>query len=341
MEALVHSLVSGKSLWILVPIAVAALALLAKGADVLVEEAVNLSSRWGIPKALIGATIVSLGTTLPEAAVSVAAAIGGNSGLAMGNAVGSVITDCGLILGLAALIAPLPIERKTVNRQGWIQVGTGVLLVVAVFPFSSPSTVFSGGGLLSQGTGFVFLGLLVAYMYSTIRFSRKADGETLDFAETVHESGDSGFVAFLKLGAGIALVIVSSQLLIPTVEEIATRIGVPEAVIAATLVAFGTSLPELVTALSAVRKGHGELALGNVIGADILNVLFVAGASAAVTRGGLLVEPRFFILLFPGMLCLFLAFRMGVYVSKGTLGRGFGVVMISIYGAVMLGSYLI
>ena len=112
------------TIWLFVIIAIT-LYLLGKGADLLVEEAVTLSTRWGIPQTLIGATIVSLGTTTPEATVSVLAAVQGDPDIALGNAVGSIICDTGLILGTAALIAPLPLNRKIVNRQGWLQLGAG------------------------------------------------------------------------------------------------------------------------------------------------------------------------------------------------------------------------
>lgn len=114
----------------------------------------------------------------------------------------------------------------------------------------------------------------------------------------------------IKLVIGIALVIVSSKVLIPSVEIAAIRIGIPQSVIAATLVAFGTSLPELVTAITAVRKGHGELAVGNIIGADILNVLFVIGSAAAVTKEGLLVPTNFYKLQIPTMLIVLVAFHI-------------------------------
>ena len=125
---------------------VASLLILGKAADWLVDEAVVLSERSRIPKVVIGATVVSLGTTTPEAAVSVLAAVQGRPGLALGNAVGSIICDTGLILGLACVIAPLKLDRKIVNRQGWIQLGAAVALVVGTFPWLSSGAVFSSGG---------------------------------------------------------------------------------------------------------------------------------------------------------------------------------------------------
>lgn len=338
MEAWIHDLVVGLPLWGLLAVIAACLFVLAKGADLLVAEAVALSERWGVPKVVIGATIVSLGTTLPEAAVSVLAALQGNPNLALGNAVGSIITDCGLILGLCALLSPLPLERRVVNRQGWIQIGAGVALVFFCIPWVSPGTMFAAGGNLPQWAGFIFVGALVVYLVGTIIGARRSRDVGIEVPEV--ESSSTGRTLLL-LFTGVVLVLGSSHVLIPTVEVTALRVGVPEAVIAATLVAFGTSLPELVTCLAAVRRGHGELAVGNVIGADILNVLFVAGLSAAVTTGGLDADPRFFRLLFPGMLALLVVFRVGVIFQKDRLGRGFGAALLGIYLAVTGLSYLL
>jgi cation:H+ antiporter len=325
-------------LWIVV-----CLFLLGKGADLLVVEAVALSERSGIPKIVIGATIVSIGTTAPEAAVSVLAAIQGNPGLALGNAVGSVICDTGLILGLATIIAPLTIDRRLVNRQGWIQLGAGLLLILACVPFFSstlnPSGIFSTGGNLPQFMGFVFLALLLAYLWISVRWSRQAGSVNLE--EFEGESAQRpNVLVILKLIGSIIIVVGSARLLIPGVTEAAVRLHVPDSVIAATLVAFGTSLPELVTAVTAARKGHGELAIGNVVGADILNVLFVAGAAAAVTGGGLDAGPHFFRLLFPAMLGVLIVFRVGILASGDQMKRGFGFVLLIVYGLVTVLSYL-
>jgi len=328
------------TIWLFVIIAIT-LYLLGKGADILVDEAVTLSTRWGIPQTLIGATIVSLGTTTPEAAVSVFAAVQGDPDIALGNAVGSIICDTGLILGTAALIAPLPLNRKIVNRQGWLQLGAGFLLVIACLPFGSLGTAFSEGGRLPQVMGFVFLILLAAYMWQSIRWSRDADSDsTMEIDHTHDESANTALVV-VKLLFGILLVVASSSVLIPAVKIVAERVRVPESIIAATLVAFGTSLPEFVTAVTAARRGHGALAVGNVIGADILNVLFVAGAAAAVTGGGLEAPTHFFRLLFPLMLFILVVFRVGIFVSGDSLKRPFGVILIAAYLFVTILSYKI
>ncbi len=334
MEAWIHHIIEGLPLYALFLVIVVTLYTLGKGADWLVEEAVILSVRWGVPKVLIGATIVSLGTTTPEAAVSVLAAIKGNPDFALGNAVGSIICDTGLILGTAALIAPLPLNRRIVNRQGWLQLGAGVLLVV--------SCLFVGteGRHLPQFMGFAFLVLLIAYMWQSIRWSRDVDQDAVTEEVESAEGNANALFVVLKLVFAIAVVVASSWILIPAAKETAIRLHVPQSIIAASIVALGTSLPEFVTAVTAARRGHGELAVGNVIGADILNVLFVAGVSAAVTRGGLVAASHFFFILFPTMLFILVVFRIGIFTSGDTLKRPFGVVLIAAYVAVMVVSYV-
>ena len=337
MEELLADWFQGLNGFLLAAVIVASIAALGRAADWLVNEAVALSQRSGIPKVVVGATIVSLGTTTPEAVVSVLAAVQGRPGLALGNAVGSIICDTGLILGIACLISPLKLDRRIVNRQGWIQFGSGILLVLGCLPFSHLTSAFTVGGNLSRGLGFVFLALLAAYLWMSVRWSRNGlptenDDKRIDPAPIP--------VLLLKITAAIAVIVGSSWVLIPAVGEAAQRLNVPESIIAATMVAFGTSLPELVTAVAAARKGHGELAVGNVIGADILNVLFVAGAAAAVTPAGLNAPSHFFTLYFPFMLLILTVFRIGIRFSKDHLRRPFGFVLLASYLAVTAAGYL-
>ena len=314
---------------------------LGKGADWLVDEAVILSTRWGLGKAVIGATIVSIGTTTPEAAVSVLSALQGEPGLALGNAVGSIICDTGLILGLASLIAPLPLNRQLASRLSNVQVGAGILLVLGCFPWASPAKVFTQGGTLPQLVGVVFVILLALYIYQSIRWASAIGANADNDGEEMDTEAAGAFGTLLKLIGSIAIVVVSAQILIPTVIEIADRIRVPEHIISATLVAFGTSLPELVTAITAVRRGHGELAVGNIIGADILNVLFVAGVSASATKGGLEAAGQFFQFLFPAMLFILIVFRCGIFVSGDQLKRPFGIVLVGTWLLVTILSYVL
>ncbi len=318
------------------------LATLSKGADMLVDEAVTLSVRWGIPKVVIGATIVSLGTTLPEATVSVAAAMGGNPDIAVGNAIGSVICDSSLIIGIASMIRPLPVHRSTTDRQSWLQLGAGLLLVLVALPWSHLSELFYIEGRIPQWIGMVFLVLLLIYLYLTFK---RAKSGTLDSVDIDHEASEQDKAAMpyviMKLAIGLGLIIVSSKVLLPTIEETARRVGIPQSIIAATLVAFGTSLPELITAIQASRKGHGELAVGNVIGADILNILFVIGAAAAVTPEGLVVPPYFFWFHIPFMLLILIVFKLFLTLGRPLIGRREGGVMFLLYIAYTVLGYIL
>lgn len=319
-------------------IAVAVISL-GKGADLLVDEAVELSLRSGIPKVVVGATVVSMGTTAPEAVVSVLAAIQGEPGLALGNAVGSIICDTGLILGAACLISPLAIDRKLVNRQGWIQFGCGVLLVVASLAGAEWTGIFEQGGNLPQVGGFLFLVLLAVYMIWSIKMAKNSTGSAAS-EEDIEVSNQSLGIVLVRLFAAIAVVVVASSFLISAATELAEQWNVPESLIAATLVAFGTSFPELVICVGAARKQQGELAVGNIIGADILNVLFVAGAAAAVTPAGLDADAHFFKLQFPAMLFVLIVFRAGIFFNRtGKLSRSFGLVLVAAYLAVTIFSY--
>jgi cation:H+ antiporter len=331
VEAWIAGIVEQLPLVVLLAIIAVSLAILVRGADLLADEAVSLSVRWGVPKILIGATIVSIATTLPEAAVSVLAAIQGAPGLALGNAVGSIIADTGLILGLAAIVGTIPVDQRLVGRQSWIQLASALLLVLVCVPFLSLGQIWQVGGRLPQAVGIAFLVLLALYLWRSITWSREAPPDAADDSTVTIDKDVRPAIALLLLLLGVVMVLGGSQLLIPAVQETALRLRIPEAIIAATLVALGTSLPELVTAITAVRKGHGELALGNVLGADVLNVLFVSGAAAAVTRGGLEVPPQFFTLFFPSMLFVVIVLRIGIGRTSHRLSKTFGAVLVGAY----------
>ena len=317
--------------WALAVAIAVSIAVLGKSADRLVETAVALSLRWGVPSVVVGATVVSLGTTTPEAGVSVLAALKGEPGLALGNAVGSIICDTGLILGAACVLSPLPFDRSVANRQGWVQFGCGLLLVACCMPWLSLGSALTAGGRLAQASGWVFLVLLAGYLYWSVRLARRAAADAPPDARAADELRSLA-VLVVYLTAAVAVVVAASSVLIAAATEMAERIEVPPSIIAATLVAFGTSLPELVIVLTATLKGQGALAVGNVIGADILNVLFVAGAAAAVTPGGLFVNPHFFTLQFPAMVFVLTVFRVGTLTARdGMLRRPFGYMLLAAY----------
>lgn len=328
MDAFIHSFITPLPLAALFAIIVVSLLTLSKGADLLIDEAVAISAKLRIPKAIIGATIVSLGTTLPEVSVSVLAAINGNPDLALGNAVGSIIADTGLIMGLAAMISPIAIDYKSIKFQSWIQLISAAMIVIFSIPFFSKGST----GVITQPMGIFFVICLVAYLYWSFKNSKNAQDNLIDEHVHVHEQ-ENVVKQFLLLVAGMTIVIMSSKFLIPAVELTALKIGIPQSIIAATLVAFGTSLPELTTSIKSVLRGHGDLAVGNIIGADILNVLFVVGLSAAVTPIGLAVPQNFYSLHYPAMMIILIAFRYFTINKKHRISR--------LEGGFLFGMYMI
>lgn len=286
------------------------LALLFKGADWLVSGAVQLAYRTGLPKIMIGATIVSLGTTAPEVFVSVLAAWTGNPGLALGNGVGSIIADTGLVLGVACLMSPIPLNRFILERTGWFQVGSACLLV---FLACLQWYFTAGTPVLDRWVGFLFLGLLLLYIRLSYHWAKQDKSQLAqDMPDQVSQRGTLYSLGLLL--TGLFLVLGSARLLIPAASEMAVRLGVPQDVIAASVVALGTSLPELVTAITSVRKGYPEILVGNIVGADVLNCLFVIGASAAAKP--LAVPASFYLLHFPVLLIILFSFRIFISLDK-------------------------
>jgi len=334
--------------WLLYLIALVGMVGVVKGADWLVEGAVGLAARLGMPKVIIGATIVSLGTTSPEAAVSVLAAWQGDAGLALGNGVGSIIADTGLIFGVGCLMTRLPADRFVLSRQGWVQFGAAVLLAGLCF------TRYASHGdtaQLSRTIGAILIGLLAIYMVMSVKWSRQHTLREPDLAgplqdDIPHVPNNTETNTFKPIAAlifmgliGLVIVIISGDALVASVSEVAeAHWHVPKAVIAATLVAFGTSLPELVVGITAIRKGHAELLVGNVIGADILNVLFVIGAAALakplpITEPGT-TQPLIFLWLhLPTMLLILALFRVYIFRASrvGNFSRWMGVPLVAIY----------
>jgi len=330
----------GQPQWLLLLLTAIATAGLIKGADWLVEGASGIAYRLGISKVIVGATIVSLGTTSPEAAVSVLAAWTGEPGLALGNAVGSIIVDSGLIFGLGCLIATLPADRYVLSRQGWVQFGAGMLLAAMCY---GAWFLRDDAAILGRGVGAVLLVLLAAYMVVSVRWSREHPaGEPFQMDDESDAERKAGATTlFLVAGSigGLAVVLLASHIMISSVSELAeAHWHVPKVVIAATLVAFGTSLPELVIGLTSILKGHTEILVGNIIGADILNVLFVVGASAAaaplpIVEAGARVPDIMLRVHLPTMIVVLVLFRIFIAsaTSRGHFRRWYGVPLLVIY----------
>ncbi|MCF8087740.1 MAG: sodium:calcium antiporter [Desulfotignum sp.] len=327
MEELLLRVVPGLPTLVLLVVIGVCILLLSKGADWAIDGVVALARRTGLPRIVIGATIVSLGTTLPEAFVSVMAAWTGNPGLALGNGVGSIIADTGLILGFACVMTRVPMNRFILNRTGWVQVGSATLLVV----IAVAALLIMPEPMIKREIGVLFLVLLAVYMYATYRWAKSGGDQALD-GEAVDDSDEMGIPkSLMMILGGLFLVILGARVLIPCASECAVRFGVPQDVIAATLVAFGTSLPELMTAFAAIRKGHPEIMVGNVVGADVLNCLFVIGAASSARP--LAIPPNFFAFHFPVMLLILYSFRVFIAMQnkKGYFERWQGGWLLGIY----------
>lgn len=344
-----HAWVVGLSQFLLLLICAASVAVLIKGADWLVNGASGLAYRFGISKVIVGATVVSLGTTSPECGVSVMAAWSGEPGLALGNAIGSIIADTGLIFGLGCLLATLPADRFVLSRQGWVQFGAGALLAALCYG----SYLWMGEqAVLGRAVGIFLLVLLAGYLYISVQWSRRhPEGEPFRHKDDDVENQAGASVATL-IGLcvlGLVLVLLASRMLILAVTELAeVHWHVPKVVIAATLVALGTSLPELVIGITSIMKGHREILVGNVIGADILNVLFVVGAAATAAPLPLL-EPAAriptiaLILHIPVMLTILVLFRVFIHQASrtGHFRRWQGIPLVMIYLAYTVFQYVV
>ncbi len=278
--------------------------MLIKGADWFVDGASAIARKFGIPQIVIGLTIVAFGTSAPEAAISITSAVKQSAGLAIGNILGSNIMNIFLILGISALFTPLAVQKTTL----WIEIPFVVLITIALLVMG---VIGESLGLVD---GIIMWVLFIAFFVYLIVLSKKGGagqelkdavdanaknaGEVENIAcesqvvadangESVVETKKSKAMANLKmigmLVFGIALVVLGSQATVNGARVIARELGMTESLIGLTVVAFGTSLPELVTSVSAARKGEADIAIGNIVGSNIFNILFVLGTSALIT----------------------------------------------------------
>ena len=303
------------------------LILLIKGGDWFVEGATGIAHRFHVPELLIGATVVSIGTTLPEVMVSATSALGGHGEIAYGNALGSIICNTALIAALTIAIRPSETDRKTLKTPVIF-----FFIAAAIYTVVAYTT-----GRFSRGVGILLLAVFVIYVIINIRQVKKLpQPQTSSEPESENSNTTAKDVFLLVIGA--VLIAVGANLLVDNGTLIAQALGVPESVIALTFVALGTSLPELVTAITSLAKGHGSLSLGNVIGANLFNLVLVSGTSATLapfdipsskTIAGMNAS-----LVVDGPLTLFvMAFLTLPALKRGKLSRVQGIVLLVIYAA--------
>ncbi|NKB72832.1 MAG: calcium/sodium antiporter [Candidatus Latescibacteria bacterium] len=267
--------------------------ILAKSADWLVDGAIEIAQKLHAPPILIGIVIVGIGTTAPELAVSVTAALQDKAGMALGNAVGSVIYDDGLALPLAILLAPVPIliEKRVLKAAAIF------LIVIDLLAYA-----MAWDGVLSRGNGLVLVGCFVGYLLYTY-WDQKRSPKPLDLEEAEEGAGTLGMTLFFV--GGLVGVLASSHWIVQATPAVGRQLGIPDEVVALVLVALGTSIPEVATCIIAARKGAGSLAVGNILGADILNICWIAGASAVANP--LKVSTDVINFMFPAMLIVVLS----------------------------------
>ncbi len=307
-------------------ILVAGFAFLVKGADFFVDGASSIAKALKIPAVVIGLTIVSFGTSLPELAVSVTSAIENAEGIAIGNVIGSNIVNLMLVAGCAAAISPMKMEKSLMKKDFPFSILiTAALFVMLADKFFSPD---EQQNIISRADGIILLLFFVIFMYSTVSYS--LSGQNAESEQTENPEEKSPLAkSILATILGLAGVIIGGQMVVKSATFIAKAAGMSDTLIGLTVVAFGTSLPELVTSVIAARKGENEIAMGNVIGSNIFNILFILGVSAAIRP--LNVDPA---CIYDTIILIFLSALVWLMARpKFQLGRASGIIMILLYAA--------
>ena len=327
--------------------------LLIKGGDWFVDGASGIARRFRLPEILIGATVVSIGTTLPEVMVSAGAALQGSGSIAYGNAIGSIICNTSLIAAITIAIKPGPAARKSLKLPvAFFFAAAGIYCLVAYV-----------SGTFSRAIGIVLLTTFVVYMVSTVVRMKKGaatidevaeeekTGVSVSEEELEAKSGEDYTVESLEKGTkdslvkdilmlvtGAVLIAFGADLLVDNAIVLAEALGVSEKVIGLTIVALGTSLPELVTAITSLIKGHGSLSLGNIIGANLFNLVLVSGAAVTINPFNIPVSGLIgginssLVIDIPIMLLVMVILTVPTLI-KEKLSRWQGIVMLGIYAA--------
>lgn len=251
--------------------------LITKGADIFIDCTVKIGRKTGISELILGATIVSFATTLPELTVSVFASIDNYTTMSLGNAVGSIICNTGLILGLVVIISPFKVDKNMFSSKS-------IILLISVLTLM----VLGANGSISRGDGFILIVLLIVFMYSNIKSvsgknrinspNNMQSNSCDNIKSSKHENLKVGVLFVL----GLIMMVVGSKLLVDNGVKIANSIGVPQGIISLTVIALGTSLPELVSSLTVIKKQHHGISVGNILGANILNIVSVIGISSLI-----------------------------------------------------------
>ena len=305
------------------------LVLLIKGGDWFVDGATGIAKRFNLPDIVVGATVVSIGTTLPEVMVSTTGALQGSGAMAYGNAIGSIICNTSLIAAISIVCNPGPVNTKSMKTPAIFFFGAAAMYCIAAY----------GLGTFPRWLGFIMLAVFVCYMILTVRNGMKNPDEAHEEEE---EDGKQRtlLMELILLVVGAGVIAVGADLLVEHGQVIAIGLGVPETVVALLFVALGTSLPELVTTITSLRSGHASLGVGNVIGANVFNLVLVSGVAVSLApfpvpmenellNTGLNLSLVFDIPVMLGVMSLMI---FPTLASK-KLGRWQGVALLGIYAA--------
>lgn len=287
--------------------------MLVKGADFFVEGASGIAGKFGIPQLVIGLTIVAMGTSAPEAAVSITAALGGSADLTVGNVVGSNIMNILVILGITAVIVSVAIQKSTLQIELPFMIGISVLMVILGYT----------GQVITRAEGAILGSFFCIYMAYLLYMAKKGKEEV----QENHKQKPIWLLIVATIG-GAVLIVLGSDFVVDAASKIATAFGMSQSFIGLTIVAFGTSLPELVTSITAARKGKADIAIGNIVGSNIFNILFVTGITAMITPVDYVLKSFFvdgLVMIGAGVLLL-----LGVLRTR-MLKRPVGVLMLLCY----------
>ena len=302
---------------------VVGLVLMGRGGDLFVDASSQLSRAFRVPRFIVGGTIVSVATTVPELLTSIQASLDGDSGLALGNAIGSCIANIGLITGLVAIIIPIEFDRSDVLKRSIWMMSAAVFIVIVSWNLK-----------ISFAYAVVLLIFTVVYLawdfFGVIRHRSKLVDEPIGDHSTLLSA-----LGWFVLGA--VFVGFGSKLLVDAGQNIAVALGISTTVVGLSFVAFGTSLPELVTGIKAARRGMPDLSLGNIIGANVLNLLLIVGASGVITP--LVLEPMSQQYAFPWR-GVFFVMLLGIIVRHGVIRRAAGIGLLLLFGLYSLGLFV-
>ncbi|MDD8049410.1 MAG: calcium/sodium antiporter [Thomasclavelia sp.] len=293
--------------------------LLIKGADIFVEGASKIALKFNIPQIVIGLTIVAFGTSAPEAAISITSGLKGSADLAVGNVIGSNIMNVLLILGITGCITRLKVKKNTYKYEiPFVVVITGVLLLLGYI-----------GNSLSFIDGIIMWMFFLLFLYYLYRLTKSGEETSIDEIEELTDK-DTTLRLIILLILGMAAIVGGSQLTINSCTAIATEFGIPQRIIGLTIVAFGTSLPELITSVTAAWKGKDDLSVGNIVGSNIFNILFVLGTTSLICPTGVPFQPTFIL---DGLIAIAAMVLFYVFIDrrKMALTKAGAIVMLAAY----------